>query len=419
MAELTDLQAEASKLEGESKQPKESKPDADETTETVSSPIESIVTCRLCRRLLRQPVTLKCLHSFCNDCLHSAQDDKSEVSKCPTCCEEVKGLPFADVKLARMVKVFETKIPECDNCLSSHASYRCAKCDVSLCPKCWDTTHAARIFKTHVKSDILRGSEGFERCKDHDEVNAEFMCMDCGTIVCHTCILKGTHVNHTYHSVEVHRQNEQLRLEASVQDVKGLKHKLLAAIEGVKLATEKMSKSYKKVETEINTHFDHLAEAISDRRSVLLAETKKMKIKKSAYLREQLSMFEKTLNSIDETVTRSKEIVSHSFDEDLSKNVDFCCARLQAIRKIPDTNPLICQKCEFKGVTCMCPRETGKIFGTFDENLVGLIAAYGVVDSKKHPTAFARAIKTEHAQNIATGIQTALGSSWMTSCSIM
>jgi len=94
-----------------------------------------------------------------------------------------------------------------------------------------------------------------------------------------------------------------------------------------------------------------------------------------------------------------------------------CCSRLKSVKKLPATNPVVCTKCQFKGVTCLCPRETGKVFGTFDENIVGFISAYGVVDNKKHPTAFASAIRTQHAQNIATGIQSASGH--LSSCSIM
>jgi len=381
--------------------------------------VESIVTCKLCTGMLKQPVTLNCLHSFCNQCFKDSQDSKSDTMLCPTCSAEVKGSPCPDLKLARMVKIYETKIPECQNCLTANSTSICTVCNVSVCAKCWDETHSARIFKNHTKQHILKGPEGFEKCKDHPSVNAEFVCMDCNVLVCHACILRGSHVNHKYHSVEVHRQNENNRLEDRIQWVKGTKHKLIAATEGVDQQMMKVDKSYKSVCGEIDSHFDQLSQAMQRRRESLLEVCKSIKDKKMGYLLEQKSEFQRSLESIDEAVSRSKEMVSHSFDDDLSKTVDFVCSRLSVVEKVPATNPHMCSKCDFKGVTCLCPRETGKIFGTFDENLVGLISKYGVVDTKKYPTAFARAINTEHAQNIATGIQTALGSSWASSCSVM
>ncbi|GAB5362433.1 hypothetical protein AAMO2058_000796500 [Amorphochlora amoebiformis] len=378
-----------------------------------------MVICKLCCDLYKQPVTLRCLHSFCNSCLRDAQDSKSDTIRCPKCNEEIKGLPYADLRLAKMVKLYQTKVPECANCHEANSSCKCKQCDVALCSACWTLTHSHRIFKDHVRSDILKGEEGFEVCKEHPKTSAEFICIDCVVTVCHACILRGSHVNHKYHSVEVHRRNEQERYAETVAAAQGTKQKLIAAISSVNKRVESLEKNYMSVCAEIEQHFGALQSAIEARQDALLRENKRIRDKKRVNLLEQNVEFEKALGKIAETVDRSKEIVTYAFDDELTKCVDFISERMDSVLELPSTNPLVCTKCDFKGVTCLCPRDSGKVYGTFDDNLVGLMGSYGVVDTKKHATAFARAMTTEEAQAIATRIQSALGSSWGSSCNLM
>lgn len=96
---------------------------------------------------------------------------------CPICSQhtllkEGSSLPPPDLVLKQLIEVANAENPPCANCdkRDRNAMYFCSTCGQSLCSRCRENTHRAKMFSTH---DIVHLSkcakETFKRCVMHGE----------------------------------------------------------------------------------------------------------------------------------------------------------------------------------------------------------------------------------------------------------
>ncbi|XP_022079203.1 tripartite motif-containing protein 2-like isoform X2 [Acanthaster planci] len=131
--------------------------------------------CSICYEMYRKPKTLKCLHSFCEDCLMNYVKSAKGNIKCPVCRKTtllprrgVRDLP-SDFRLTSMTDMVlhteGTSIPTCPTHAGNMCGVYCETCREVMCLRCLKESHTAHEFdevagavtaaKQHFVEDIL------------------------------------------------------------------------------------------------------------------------------------------------------------------------------------------------------------------------------------------------------------------------
>ncbi|XP_068120282.1 germ cell-specific gene 1-like protein 2 isoform X2 [Hyperolius riggenbachi] len=176
----------------------------------------------------RDPVTLRCGHSFCWDCIDRVLDSQAQTGgySCPECREEfqprpklsknkalcniVKNLPPAQEKLPPVQPKQKISGILCDYCIGVPvpAVKSCLHCEASLC---------ADHLRVHIKSveHVLTeptSSPKTRKCSVHNEM-LKYFCVQDGVCICISCSLAGEHKGHAVETLIVasNKKKENLR----------------------------------------------------------------------------------------------------------------------------------------------------------------------------------------------------------------
>ncbi|XP_072014434.1 LOW QUALITY PROTEIN: uncharacterized protein [Amphiura filiformis] len=191
---------------------------------STDSSTDELVHCGICHKLLQDPKTLSCLHSFCLKCLQQQLDEKETTSlPCPTCSTETK-LPSGDVVDLGVIAFVSRKRNEaliqenladkdatimCTNCEGSddqspsgrttvttaEAVTLCFECDDYLCQSCTKMHKIFKLLKHHslFTLDPIRKSDPIVTRPEHlSEDKGEilmFYCETCDVPICSKCVV--------------------------------------------------------------------------------------------------------------------------------------------------------------------------------------------------------------------------------------
>ncbi|XP_069820847.1 E3 ubiquitin/ISG15 ligase TRIM25-like [Dendropsophus ebraccatus] len=170
-----------------------------------SADLRDELLCSICLDLYKDPVTLKCGHNFCRDCIHQALNaqDGAGVYSCPECRTEFRERPalIKNITLCNVAERFLSTQPHqeeitgicCTYCVDSPvpAVRSCLLCEASLCDK-----HLRYHSKSpeHVLTDPSTSLEK-RKCSVHKKV-LEYYCTDDDACICVSCSLAGDHRGH-------------------------------------------------------------------------------------------------------------------------------------------------------------------------------------------------------------------------------
>ncbi|XP_072036948.1 E3 ubiquitin-protein ligase TRIM71-like [Amphiura filiformis] len=202
------------------------------TTSDSSVEPADLVHCGSCRKLLQDPRSLSCLHSFCLKCLqqHIEYAEKGVTSlSCPTCSTETKlssgGVAdlgvIAFVSRQRNERQVRDKLADedakimCTNCEETgdasssgrlnEAVTRCFECDEYLCESCTKMHKTFKLAKHHqlFTFDELRSGKvplsllNQNTCKKHKDEILMFYCETCDVPMCSKCaVIAHRHPEH-------------------------------------------------------------------------------------------------------------------------------------------------------------------------------------------------------------------------------
>ena len=200
---------------------------------TESDDGSDLYDCQVCLHFMmdKNPRTLHCLHTFCEDCLQKLLNNKT--IQCPTCRtvttlaqNDVKVLPvnfilnkmksmkdkmkdmngeIKDMKevINEMESVAkanegsnEKDITKCDLCESYKAIYKCKECTHFMCSLCKSKHDNVPSFKSHLvqkKEDL-----SFNFCGPHG-AKVTHACLKCGITLCGKCVI----FDHVEHSEDI------------------------------------------------------------------------------------------------------------------------------------------------------------------------------------------------------------------------
>ena len=162
-----------------------------------------IFDCSVCLHYMldRNPRSLHCLHTFCEDCLIKLVKD--EQISCPTCRkqtptpgDDVKTLPvnflLSQFKMMQVSSKTEfNKNDLCNVCKVHPVSFLCKQCAASICNICKKTHENIGRYQNH---EVVKLFSHYI-CQKHQQF-VSVMCMKCGYGLCVNC----TMLDHEEHS---------------------------------------------------------------------------------------------------------------------------------------------------------------------------------------------------------------------------
>ncbi|XP_033112777.1 protein PML-like [Anneissia japonica] len=174
---------------------------------------KDFLTCSICKDIFKHPKQLKCMHNFCQDCLHPLLKVGTPCKiKCPLCRKEIELAVETVTKLEHnyflsnlcelfLVANLNTVVVLCSFCsetLNKENASRCIDCSDNLCEKCAKAHTRTRFTRNHqviliseFETGILleKSREGNAKilCQKHPNNYLEYFCQTCQVPVCLGC----------------------------------------------------------------------------------------------------------------------------------------------------------------------------------------------------------------------------------------
>lgn len=288
--------------------------------------IEELLTCSLCLDLFKEPKTLRCLHSYCVECLRKLTQNKEDKPiTCPLCRDEtvipdegIEDIP-TNFFIKNMLDVVELKSkienPQCSNCEEGlPAQCRCMDCEEFFCETC---LAAHQRLKANVEHKILdlkklllpNSSKEFHpamKCMKHQEV-CKFYCQTCDVLVCRDCtVLDHTQPKHAVADLkdisDRYRDHFYEQMERA--------EKYIGKVENVQSITEQnkeeLKKSVNKITSQLNARKDSLIEQVSE---TLEGQVSKMLAGIEEFVSVKMQQDEKEVKSLGSDLKRMRNYV--------------------------------------------------------------------------------------------------------------
>ncbi|XP_077323174.1 E3 ubiquitin/ISG15 ligase TRIM25-like [Lithobates pipiens] len=181
--------------------------------------------CSICLDFYTDPVTLKCGHNFCRDCIGRVLDTEvgSGSYSCPECKQSFKKRPVLqrNLKLRNIVENFQSTHPHreesgvfCTYCIHSPvpAVKSCLMCEASLCD---DHLRVHIKSAEHVLCDPTTSLEN-RKCSVHKKI-LEYYCTEDETCICVSCSLAGEHRGHQVETLDEASEMKKKKLRNVLQ----------------------------------------------------------------------------------------------------------------------------------------------------------------------------------------------------------
>ena len=281
--------------------------------------ITSCITCQLCSNIFTDPRLLPCMHSFCFKCI------KDETKSCPTCKKpfEVPEQGLQDLP-RDLRKQYEVEVAEyavkiegssevaCDRCMDSSenkAAVFCGQCCKFLCSKCKEDHLGHREKYKHKLISLGSKQEDFTslfdsiphkatNCEIHNDEVLKFFCETCNKLVCRDCLILQHH-GHKYDRVEQLAEKGKKKLKYLVSEAEAASDKLQSSISKANEMTKQIARKKETVDELIHSVSQKISEAVEARKNALLAENKKISLRKAMALQSQ----EESMTNLKQSIT--------------------------------------------------------------------------------------------------------------------
>ncbi|XP_019219049.1 E3 ubiquitin/ISG15 ligase TRIM25-like [Oreochromis niloticus] len=331
------------------------------------------LSCSICLKLLKDPVTIPCGHSYCMTCIKNCWNEK-ETHSCHRCRKTFTSRPVLvkNTILCELVEdVKKAGLPAtssdhayagpgdvaCDFCSGRKrkASKSCLVCMASYCEHHLQPHYNVAPFKKHkLINDASKLQENI--CPHHDEVMKIF-CRTDQQCICYLCLMD-EHKDHETVSaaaeraerqkgIETNRQSVQQRIQNREKDVKVLQEEVKA----INLSTDKALRQSEKM-------FKDLISLVQRKSSEV---KQKIRSKQKAEQKRVKELQEKIEQEIRDLRRRDTELQQLSLTEDhlhFLKNYS-SLSHLSASTNVPTYNNVTLQY--FEDVTASVSQARDKV----------------------------------------------------------
>ncbi|EMP37391.1 Tripartite motif-containing protein 10 [Chelonia mydas] len=245
--------------------------------------IQEETKCPICLEYLRDPVTIKCGHNFCQVCITQYCEKWAELDSEPLCCPSCR---------ARIPKGTLRK-----NC------------------------QLANIAEKIKDLDFKPGKENL--CERHGKA-LDLFCDEDWEAVCVVCWRSSEHRSHTVLLVEEAAQKYKEKIQAHLKTLREEREKLL----GFKMTREGKRREYQKqTETErqkIVSEFQQLRQFLEEQERLLLAQLEKLD-------EEIVKIHNENITKLSEEISRLSELISEMEGKCQKPASEFLQVRLLAL----------------------------------------------------------------------------------------
>ncbi|XP_075199798.1 E3 ubiquitin/ISG15 ligase TRIM25-like [Anomaloglossus baeobatrachus] len=243
-----------------------------------SADLREDLECSICLTLYTDPVTLRCGHNFCRECIDRVLDtqDESGVYSCPDCREKFNKRPTLkrNITLCNVAERFlSTQSHQeeitgilCTYCIDSPAPAvrSCLHCEASLCD------NHLRVHSKgpeHVLTDPSTSLEK-RKCSVHKEL-LKYYCTEDAACICVSCSLAGKHRGHRVEMLDEASEKKKKKLRKVFQKLitnrEKTEEKVRSLEERKRKFQEKASREAKRVTaviTDIRRRVDNLEKKV-------------------------------------------------------------------------------------------------------------------------------------------------------------
>ncbi|XP_040214344.1 uncharacterized protein LOC120944358 [Rana temporaria] len=278
-----------------------------------SADLKEELNCSICLSLYTEPISLKCGHNFCRDCIVTVLDTQKDSGEyfCPECREQYKERPPLEKnrKLCNIVECFRSTNQEekevlCTYCDSpTPASKSCLHCEASFCDKHL-SNHSKSVHHLLIEPTT---SFGERKCSIHQEI-LKYYCTEDSACICMSCWVAGDHRGHQVDLLNEASEKikENLRTSTNVLDLE--KEEIQRRIQTLENhRTEENGKTIAVVRR-VTEMFREIRKQLEDVEKRVLLETCRQKKQISHAVSSLIQKLEEQKDELSKKINQMKEL---------------------------------------------------------------------------------------------------------------
>ena len=299
--------------------------------------IKKELECSVCQEQFseaNEPKILKCLHTFCKNCLEGwlRQHRNGDLS-CPTCrhithCDDndINKLPsnLFCKQLVEIVEVYSGQLenedsPQCGICDRRIAlKFYCTDCNCFLCDDCASLHAKGKVFKGHSVKEISRFKsndvQDFARraniCKKHKD-ELRYYCDKCKVCICRDCeVLE--HRDHKCISFDHGLDQKKSEITKRMQEVEAVGCRLQEQKEILEKRRIGVDHSFDQATIQVNRFAEHCRSLIRRHEEAMSKELLKAKESFENEFSSQMTTLNGKLTDINSSLEFGRDILERN-----------------------------------------------------------------------------------------------------------
>ena len=300
--------------------------------------VKKELECSVCQELfseVNEPKILKCLHTFCKNCLEAwLRRQREGQLSCPT-CRQVTECPNSNINslpsnlfYKQMVEIVEAYSGtgqeddslRCGNCVEKKPlNFYCFDCNTFLCEKCAGAHSKSKLFKGHhVKeigkfesSDVQDYARKSNVCKQHKD-ELRFYCENCNICICRDCAILEHRDDRNHHIVSLERgfENKKSDITSKMKDVEAIASRLRDQKQTLEKKRARMLGSIDQATSEIHQVAEQWISFIRQNEAAMTKTLLEQKNSFQGTFSAQMSRLDEKLIEIDSSLVFSNGVLA-------------------------------------------------------------------------------------------------------------
>ncbi|XP_033121488.1 E3 ubiquitin-protein ligase TRIM71-like [Anneissia japonica] len=237
--------------------------------------------CAICLNRFSQPKTLKCMHTYCLQCIQKWVETHGKM-KCPTCGQEhdltkkdlqqlSSNILISDL-LRYVVKTEDQKPTKCSFCYNQ-PTHHCSICQMYLCGgNCIKQHKAVPLTKDHplytldIKEQDDSSDEEIEYLDDSN-TTLEFYCSTCNKSACTKC-------KQQHEVIPISTARDQFNKDAIdvVKQAHEIENKLTEKLQSIAKYKSEFDSQFKLCRNDIENHEENLIKTVQEKSKELISD---------------------------------------------------------------------------------------------------------------------------------------------------
>ncbi|XP_063788584.1 tripartite motif-containing protein 75-like [Pseudophryne corroboree] len=280
-----------------------------------SADLGAELSCSICLSTYTDPVSLRCGHIFCRDCILSVLDTQEGAGgySCPECRAEYQERPALEKnrKLSNIVECFLCSHPEpeetqifCTYCDSPvPATKSCLQCDASFCDK-----HLSKHSKSaeHVLTEPTVSFED-RKCSVHKEM-VKYYCSEDSSVICISCWMAGDHRGHHVELLDVASEKKKETLRSVTETLKSEREETERRVQRLQDHRREEKEKAAGVTERVTDLFRDIREKLDTLERGVLGEISRQEEQMSLSVSDLITQLEKQKDELSRKISSIEEI---------------------------------------------------------------------------------------------------------------